>query len=143
MPQREGSTNYRYEDYASEVAVNRLPQTTALVNQTLMITLDSGATFALEFVERNKVVWQSDNAHGTDWCEIVEVAPHTYFIDMTFAHLPRQSQTFIVNVQTRQVLGIRTIMREGDVGKEPRARPVYWVIRPSRPWDASRRPRAT
>jgi hypothetical protein len=40
---------------------------------------------------------------------------------MTFAHQPRQSQTFIVNVQTRQVLAVRTIMREGDVGNEPRA----------------------
>ncbi|HPL27639.1 MAG TPA: MoaF C-terminal domain-containing protein, partial [Anaerolineae bacterium] len=45
----------------------------------------------------------------------------TYFIDMTFAHRPRESQTLIVNVQTRRVLGVRTMMREGDVGKEPRA----------------------
>ena len=40
---------------------------------------------------------------------------------MTFIHQPRQSQTFIVNTETRQVLAVRTIMREGDVGKEPRA----------------------
>jgi hypothetical protein len=52
---------------------------------------------------------------------MLEVAPQTYFIDMTFANQPRQSQTFIVNTQTRQVLAVRTIMREGDVGKEPRA----------------------
>jgi hypothetical protein len=121
MPQQEGETNYKYEDYASEVAANRLPPTAALVNQTIKITLDSGASFELEFVDRNKVIWQSDAERGTDWCEVVEVAPQTYFIDMTFTHQPRQSQTFIVNVQTRQVLGIRTIMREGDVGKEPRA----------------------
>jgi hypothetical protein len=121
MPQEEGTTDYKYEDYASEVAVNRLPQTEALVAQTMQITLDSGSSFHLEFVERNKVIWQSGSERGTDWCEAVEVAPQTYFIDMTFAHQPRQSQTFIVNVQTRQVLGIRTIMREGDVGKEPRA----------------------
>jgi len=121
MPQQEGSTNYKYEDYASGVAANRLPQTAALVNQTIKITLDSGTFFSLEFIDRNKVAWQSDNARGTDWCEVVEVAPQTYFIDMTFAHQPRQSQTFIVNLQTRQVLAIRTIMREGDVGKEPRA----------------------
>jgi hypothetical protein len=121
MPQKEGETDYKYEDYASKVAVNRLPQTAALVNQTIKITLDSGASFELEFVDRNKVIWQSDAERGTDWCEVVEVAPQTYFIDMTFTHQPRQSQTFIVNVQTRQVLGIRTIMREGDVGKEPRA----------------------
>jgi hypothetical protein len=121
VPQQEGSTDYKYEDYASKVAFNRLSQTTALVNQTIKITLDSGTSFELEFVDRNKVIWQSDNARGTDWCEVVEVASQTYFIDMTFAHQPRQSQTFIVNVQTRQVLAVRTIMREGDVGKEPRA----------------------
>ncbi|MCK4692807.1 MAG: MoaF N-terminal domain-containing protein, partial [Anaerolineales bacterium] len=121
MPKQEGETNYKYEDYASEVAVNRLPKTAALVNQTMKIALDSGISFELEFVDRNKVIWQSDNERDTDWCEVVEVALQTYFIDMTFTHQPRQSQTFIVNVQTRRVLAIRTIMREGDVGKEPRA----------------------
>ena len=121
MPQAEGTTEYTYEDYASKLAVNRLPQTNALVNQSMMITLDSGKSFELEFAGRNKVNWQSSDERGTDRCEIVEVAPQTYFVDMTFTHQPRQSQTFIVNVQTRQVLAIRTIMREGDVGKEPRA----------------------
>jgi hypothetical protein len=121
MPQAEGTTDYTYEDYASKLAVNRLSQTDALVNQTMTITPDSGMSFELEFADRNKVTWQSGNESGTDWCEVVEVAPQTYFIDMTFTHQPRHSQTFIVNVQTRQVLAIRTIMREGDIGKEPRA----------------------
>jgi len=121
MPQAEGTTEYTYEDYASKLAVNRLPQTDALVNQNLRITLDSGKSFGLEFTSRNEVVWQCDNEPGTDWCEVVEVAPQTYFIDITFSHQPHQSQTFVTNVQTRQVLAIRTIMREGDVGKEPRA----------------------
>jgi hypothetical protein len=121
MPQREGETDYRYEDYASGVAANRLPQTAALVNQTLNITLDSGPSFELEFVDHNEVSWQSSGERGMDWCEVVEVAPQTYFVDMTFAEQPRESQTFVINLQTRQVLGIRTILREGDVGKEPRA----------------------
>jgi hypothetical protein len=121
MPQREGETDYKYEDYASEVAANRLPQTTALANQTMKITLDTGTSFDLEFAGGNEVNWQSEDERGTDWCEVVEVAPQTYFIDMTFSQQPRQSQTFVVNTQTRQVLAIRTIMREGDVGKEPRA----------------------
>jgi len=121
MPQAEGTTDYTYEDYASKLAVNRLPQTNALVNQTMKISLGSGTTFELEFADRNKVIWKSSDEEGTDWCEVVEVAPQTFFIDMTFTHQPRQSQTFIVNIRTRQVLAIRTIMREGDVGKEPRA----------------------
>jgi hypothetical protein len=121
MPQREGTTEYKYEDYASDVAVNRLPQTEALVDQTIEITLDSGPSFELEFVDRNRVSWQRGDERGTDWCEVVEVAPQTYFVDMTFADQPRESQTFVVNLQTRQLLGVRTIMRQGDVGKEPRA----------------------
>ncbi len=121
MPQAEGTTEYTYEDYASKLAVNRLPQTDALINQAMRITLDSGESFGLEFASRNEVVWQDNHENGTDWCEVVEVAPQTYFIDMTFSHQPRQSQTFVANVQTRHVLAIRTIMREGDIGKEPRA----------------------
>jgi len=122
MPQREGSTDYKYEDYASRMAVNRLPPTTALVGQTVKIALESGQSFELKFAERNKVVWKSDGEGGTDWCEVVEVAPHTHFVDMTFAHQARQSQTFVVNTETRQVLGVHTTLREGDVGKEPRAK---------------------
>jgi hypothetical protein len=121
VPQQEGETNYKYEDYASEMAIHRLPQTTALVNQTMKITLDSGTIFDLEFVDANEVIWRSDNERGTDWCDVVEVAPQTYYIDITFAHEPRQSQTCVVNVDTRQVLGVSTTMREGDVGNEPRA----------------------
>ena len=121
MPQAEGSTEYTYEDYASKLAVNRLPQSGALVDTTLSITLDSGAAFELAFVSRNRVAWRSGAESGTDWCEVVEVAPQTFFIDLTFTHQPRQTQTFIANLHTRQALGIRTIMRQGEVGKEPRA----------------------
>ena len=121
MPQREGSTDYKYEDYSSKMAVHRLPPTAALVGQTMKITLESGRPFELIFVERNRIVWQSNGGQGSEWCEVVEVAPHTYFIDMTFAYAVRQSQTFIVNTETRRVLGVRTLLREGDVGKEPRA----------------------
>jgi hypothetical protein len=121
VPQREGETDYKYEDYASKMAVNRLSQTAALARHRLKITLDSGTGFDLEFADRNKVIWQRENERGTDWCEVVEVAPQTYFVDTTFAHQPRQSQTFIVNLQTRRALAVRTLLREGEVGKEPRA----------------------
>ena len=121
MSQREGETDYKYEDYASEMAFHRLPQSEALVGQTMKITLDSGSVFDLNLVEKNKVAWRNGSKSGTDWYEAIEVAPNTYFLDMTFTDEPRQSQTFIVNTVTRRVLGVRTIMREGDVGKEPRA----------------------
>ena len=44
MPQREGETDYKYEDYASKMAVHRLPQTAALVGHKLKITLESGTS---------------------------------------------------------------------------------------------------
>ena len=91
MPQREGETDYKYEDYASEMATHRLPQTSALVRSKMKITLDSGTVLDLDFVDRNKVAWKSGGEGGTDWCEAVEVAPKTYFIDMTFGQKPRES----------------------------------------------------
>jgi hypothetical protein len=121
MSQREGETDYKYEDYASEMATYRNPQTDAFVGRQLKITLDSGPVFDLNFVEKNKVQWKSGNQGNTDWCEVVEVDANTYFIDMTFADKPRESYTFIVNVETRQAVGAQTIIREGDVGREPRA----------------------
>ncbi len=121
MPQREGETDYKYEDYASEMATYRNPQTDAMVKKQLKITLDSGTAFDLNFIDNNKVEWKSGSKSGTDWCEVVEVEAKTYFIDMTFANEPRQCQTFIVNTVTRQALGVHTNLREGDVGNEPRA----------------------
>lgn len=121
MSQREGETNYKYEDYASDMAYHRLKATSDLANQEMKITLDSGTVFDLAFIKPNQVTWRSGSKSGTDWYEAIEVAPHTYYIDMLFVDEPRQSRTFIVNTETRQVLSVHTIMREGDVGKEPRA----------------------
>ena len=99
MPQREGETDYKYEDYAADMAYHRLPATTDLVNRKMKITLDSGAIFALEFNKPDEVKWESGTKSGADWYEAIEVAPHTYYIDMTFARQPRQSHTFFVNTR--------------------------------------------
>ena len=78
MPQEEGKTNYKYEDYASEVAANRLPQSAALVDQKMAITLESGTTFEVEFADQNTIIWQSGDESGTDWCD---AASTTHVID--------------------------------------------------------------
>jgi hypothetical protein len=127
MPQREGETDYKYEDYASKMAVNRLAPSGDLVNQRLTITLETGRILELAFTDRHQVTWQMEDEHGTDWCEVVEVAPRTYFIDLTFAHRPRECLTLVANLQSRHVLAIRTTMREGDVGREPRAVHDFWA----------------
>lgn len=127
MPQREGTPDYKHEDYSSRMAVNRLPSTDALVGATVSLSLESGRAFALQVLERHRIAWRCQGAEAEDWCEVVEVAPHTYFLDMTFAGQPRESQTFVLNLETRHALGVRTVLREGDVGKEPRAAHTFEV----------------
>jgi hypothetical protein len=126
VPQREGETNYKYEDYSAKMAVHRIPPSDVLVNQSLTITLEAGLEYELAFADRHKVDWRSGGEKAMDWCEVVEVAPRTFFIDMMFARQPRQSLTFVANLQTRRVLAVRTTMREGDVGREPRAVHEFW-----------------
>ena len=53
MSQREGETDYKYEDYASEMATYRNPQTDVMLKKQLKITLDSGTAYDLNFIERN------------------------------------------------------------------------------------------
>jgi hypothetical protein len=121
MSQREGETDYKYEDYAADMAYHRIPTTSDLVGQEMKITLDSGVTFDLAFKTANEVTWKSGGESGTDWCEVIEVAPKVYYIDMTFADNVRRCFTFFVNTETRQALGVDTLMREGEIGHEPRA----------------------
>ena len=121
MPQKEGETNYKYEDYAADMAYHRLPATDALVNEEMKLTLDSGEALELQFAKAHEVNWKSGSDSGTDWYEAILVAPQTYYIDMTFARKFRECRTFFVNTETRRVLSVHTVMREGDVGNEPRA----------------------
>lgn len=125
MSQKEGTANYKFEDYTSEKDSNRIPSTTVLVNSQMRIELDSEIIYYIDFIDKNKVFWQSNGEEGTEWCDVVEVARQTFFIDMTLAHEPNKSMTFVVNSDSRQVLGIQTIMRKGDVGNEPRAVHIF------------------
>lgn len=121
MPQKEGETDYKYEDYAADMAFHRIPNTDQMVGQSMKITLDSGVAYDLEFTAKNEVKWSSGESGGTDWCEVMEVAPSTYFVDLTFADNARRCVTFFVNTQTRQALCVDTLMREGEIEGEPRA----------------------
>ena len=121
MPQKEGETDYKYEDYAADMAFHRLPTTDELVGQKMKLTLDTGPVFDLEFKGPNQVSWQCGSESGAEWCEIIEVAPKTFYIDMTYKAKPRECQTFFVNTESRQVLSVHTNMREGEIGHEPRA----------------------
>ena len=54
MSQREGETDYKYEDYAADMAYHRIPTTSNLVGQKMKVTLDDGKAFDLEFTGKTK-----------------------------------------------------------------------------------------
>jgi hypothetical protein len=121
MPQKEGETDYKYEDYAADMAYHRIPATNELAGQEMKITLDNGKVFDLKFNSAKEVAWQSEGESGSDWYEAIEVADKVSYIDMTFAKNERRCVTFFVNTETRQALCVDTFMREGEINNEPRA----------------------
>lgn len=112
-----------YDDFAAGIATNRLPATDALVGRTLILQLED-FSLTLTFQAAHEAVWAETGTlagHGSDWCEVIEVAPDTFFIDLTFASRPQQAMTVIVNTRTRRVLSVRSRIRDAaEAGAEPR-----------------------
>lgn len=117
-----------YDEFAAGIATNRLPASTALVGQTLDIALP-GRTLRLRFDGPHELDWQdSAKGQGQDWCEAIEVAPDTFFIDITFAQRPLQALTVVVNRRTRRVLAIECSVRGAqESGGEPRVAQDFLV----------------
>lgn len=112
-----------YDDFAAGIATNRLPASDALVGQALTLQLD-GLGITLAFKARHELAWTETGAFagsGLDWCEAIEVAPDTFFIDVTYASRPQHALTVIANTHTRRVLAVRSRIREAaEAGAEPR-----------------------
>ena len=112
-----------YDDFAAGIATNRLPASDALVGQTLALQLD-GISLSLSFEALHELAWTETGAlggSGRDWCEAIEVAPHTFFIDITYASRPQHAMTVIANTRTRRVLAVRSRIRQAaEAGAEPR-----------------------
>lgn len=116
-----------YEDFAAGIATNRLPASGALVGQRFALRLD-GFELTLDFKAAHEVHWAEAGAtsaefsgSGSDWCEVIEVAPETFFVDLTFTSRPQQAMTVIVNTRTRRVLTVRSRIRDAaEAGAEPR-----------------------
>ena len=109
-----------YDEFIDGAAANRLPRTDALAGQELVIVPQQGERLQLAFDRPDEVRWSSGSDSGSDWCEVIEVAPDTYFIDLTFQALPREALTVIANLASRRVLLVRSIVRDEDVSGEPR-----------------------
>ncbi|MTV36960.1 MoaF C-terminal domain-containing protein [Duganella radicis] len=119
-----------YDEFAAGIATNRLAPTASLVGTTQMIQLDARSiTLAFEDAHRVRVT-DAASGDGTEWCEVIEVAPSTYFVDITFQHRPLQSMTAIVNTLSRRALVIECEVRSPqEAGAEPRVAQTFLVGR--------------
>lgn len=119
-----------YDDFADGIATNRLPASAALVGKTLRLNLPA-FVLTLSPSELHRLSWSEQgqhNGHGEDWYEAIEVAPDTFFIDITQASRPQEALTVIVNTRTLRVLAIRCqIVSAEAAGGEPRVPQDFWV----------------
>jgi hypothetical protein len=115
-----------YEDFAAGIATNRLPATDALVSATCVCHWE-GERLDLTFLDTHCVAWKNNDGQGSDWYEAIEVCPHTYFVDMTFAAKPREALSLVFNTESRRLLAIRTVVRERPVAGEPQVGQTFLV----------------
>lgn len=117
-----------YDEFAAGIATNRLPPSADLVGLTETIQLTS-REIELKFDGMHQVhVTDTLHGNGTEWCEVIEVAPSTYFVDITFNKRPLQSMTVIVNTHSRRVLVVDCDVRSAEVaGAEPRVAQTFLV----------------
>lgn len=112
-----------YDDFAAGIATNRLPHSDALIGHTLRLNLPGGS-LTLQPGARHQTHWHAQGegaSSGTDWYEAVEVAPDTFFIDITFTSRPLEALTVVLNRATRRVLAVRSRIRSAEeAGNEPR-----------------------
>lgn len=119
-----------YDDFAAGIATNRLPPTDALVGQTLRVQLPSLA-LTLRPTALHMLDWREDGGRGdsgSDWYEAIEVAPDTFFVDITQAGRPQEALTLILNTRTLRVLAIRCrVIDAVEAAGEPRVPQDFWV----------------
>lgn len=110
-----------YDEFAAGIDTNRLPHSEALIGRTLEIELNSGRAFSVSVTGKHAASVTEGGAATNEWCEVVEVADDTYFIDLTFASSDKLAETLMVNTRTSRVLSIRCRVREqGEAPGEPR-----------------------
>ncbi len=115
-----------YDDFAAGIATNRLPPSAALKGMSLVINFDDGRKLVLEFLSAHNLNWFEKGSNGQDLCDVVCVAPETYFVDVTFAQNVKQAETLILNIKTGRVLSIRSVVRDAGANPgEPRVAQIF------------------
>lgn len=114
-----------YDQFAYGIDTNRLPPTQALDGTSHAVTFDDGRRLALA-ISSGRAEWSDDAGHGEDGCEVIEVAPDTYFIEFVFASRPKECETLILNTRTKRALSIYSIVRdkEQSIG-EPQVAQIF------------------
>lgn len=117
-----------YDEFALGIATNRLPASSALVGSRMTLQLPQ-RTLSLDFKAADELAWHdSANGEGCDGCEAIEVAPDTYFVDITFKRRALVALTVVVNTRTRRVLAIESRIRSAaEAGAEPRVAQDFLV----------------
>lgn len=115
-----------FDDFAAGIAANRLPTSKALAGRNFKITLKTGRTVDLAFTGADTVAWGEGDEAGVDWYEAIEVAPDTFFVNMTFVAHGTEDEALVVNTATRRVLSVRERVRDaGEAPGEPRVAQVW------------------
>jgi hypothetical protein len=117
-----------YDQFAFGIDTNRLPASQALKGKSFAVAFDDGRRLDLAFTDGDTLAWREGSLAGAEAADVVEVAENTYFIDIAFAALPTEAETLILNLATRRVLSIRSIVRkpEESVG-EPQVAQIFRV----------------
>ena len=115
-----------YDDFASGIATNRLPATNAIAGKNFALTFEDGRKLQLNFRTASALMWTEGTNKGDDRCEVINVAPDTYFVDITFSNLLTEAESIVLNVKTGRVLSIRSIVREAGANPgEPRVAQIF------------------
>ena len=114
-----------YDQFAYGIDTNRLPATEALAGSSHTISFEDGRRLELAFA-RGEVKWSDSKNSATDKAEVIEVAPNTYFVEIVFAGRSKEAETLILNIQTRRVLSIYSIVRDAkDAVGEPQVAQIF------------------
>lgn len=114
----------RYEDFAAGIDTNRLPPSPALTGREVRIEAPSG-DLHLAFVADGWVSWRLGQISDRDACEVVELAPDLYFVDIVFGARPRDALTLLLNLVTGRTLSVLSRVRSELTPGEPQVEQMF------------------
>lgn len=117
-------------DFASEVLykdfdVFRLKSTDALIGKSLNFKSINGRNFSITCLEKHKMKWEENGESAEEWCEVTEVDPNVFFINMTFKNDPMKLQNIVVNTISKQAFIVTQFMADVTLIDTPAVSHIY------------------